>query len=134
MSDLPAPEPPTNPETEAYWQATTEDRLLFRQCADCGEISHPPRTICPDCFSENTTWIDSSGRGQIYSYTVIRQARGDYGDVTPYVLAYVELEEGPRMVTNVVECDPDTLDVGMPVEVVFDPASEDASLPRFRPV
>lgn len=133
MSDLPTPEPEVTPETEPFWEATAEGRLLLKECGDCGRVHYYPRARCPHCGSAATDWTEATGRGTVYSFSVLRQAGGDYGEATPYVLAYVELEEGPRMLTNVVDCDPETVEVGMPVEVTFDAAGEDAALPRFRP-
>ncbi|WP_042663392.1 Zn-ribbon domain-containing OB-fold protein [Haloferax sp. ATB1] len=133
MSDLPTPRPFITPETELFWSATTEERLLLRRCTDCETVYFYPRELCPDCLSEDTEWTEASGEGVIYTYTVTRQTRGPYGDATPYVLAYVELEEGPRIVTNIVECDPDDLEIGQAVEVVFDDVDDEASLYRFRP-
>lgn len=133
MSDLPAPKPAITPETEAFWAATTDGRLLLRRCTDCETVYHYPRALCPDCLSGDTEWTEASGEGVIYSYTVIRQTRGEYSDATPYVLAYVELVEGPRVMTNVVGNDPDDLEVGQAVEVVFDDVDDDASIYRFTP-
>ncbi|WP_128904748.1 Zn-ribbon domain-containing OB-fold protein [Halorubrum amylolyticum] len=132
MSDLPAPEPSITPETEEFWEATTEGRLLIRHCNDCGDAYHYPRTFCPFCGSDDTEWTES-GQGEIYAYTVTHQAGGAYGEAAPYILAYVELEEGPRVMTNIVGADPDETEIGDEVEVVFDEASESASLPRFTP-
>lgn len=133
MSDLPAPEPGITPETEQFWEATTDGRLLLKRCEDCGRVHYYPRAHCPHCGSKATDWTEASGHGTVYSFSVPRQAGGEFGGATPYVLAYVELAEGPRMLTNVVGCDPDDVAVGMPVEVAFEAASDDAALPRFRP-
>ena len=133
MSDLPTSEPATTPETEPFWEATTEGRLLLKTCGDCERPHYYPRSRCPHCGSADTDWTEASGEGNVYSFSVPRQAGGEFGDATPYVLAYVELAEGPRMLTNVVGCGPDDVEVGMPVEVAFEAAGDDAALPRFRP-
>ena len=133
MSDLPTPEPVINPETEEFWQATTEGRLLLRGCNDCGESYHYPRAICPHCFSDDTEFAEAAGTGEVYSYTVTHQAGGGYGEAAPFVLAYVELDESPRVMTNIVDVDPDDVEVGMPVEVTFDAVNDEAALFRFRP-
>lgn len=133
MSDLPTPKPEITPETEVFWDATTDGELLLRRCPDCDTVYHYPRTLCPNCLNDDTEWIEASGTGVVYSYTVTRQTRGEYGDSTPYVLAYVELEEGPRIMTNIVGCDPDDVTVGQKVKVVFDDVDEDVALYRFTP-
>jgi uncharacterized OB-fold protein len=130
---LPAPAPNVNPETRPFWDATTEGRLILRKCTACGTVNWYPRTLCPACGSFDTEWIEAAGRGTIYSFTVTRRGSGAYRDAAPYVLAYVELAEGPRMMTNIVDCDVDALQIGDPVEVVFHDTGQGAALPRFRP-
>lgn len=129
--ELPAPEPPVTPETERFWNATLEGELLLRECGECGRLYHYPRKHCPDCASSNTEWTASSGRGTVYSFTVSHQAGDEYGDATPFVLAYVELEEGPRIMTNIVNCEPDSVSIGQSVSVVFHDTGGEAALPRF---
>lgn len=130
---LPAPAPPVNPETKPFWDATSEARLLVRQCEDCQSLIWYPRAMCPECSSARTSWLQVSGRGHIYSYTVNHRGEGPYQGREPYVLAYVELDEGPRMMTNIVQADGRELAVGMPVDVVFHDTGEGSALPRFRP-
>jgi len=135
MSDeLPTPEPPITPETERFWDATGEDILLLTQCSDCGDIFHYPRVRCPHCASSETEWIEGSGKGTIYSYTVTRTTGGKYANATPFVLAYVELDEGPRVMTNIVDADLDDIEVEQRVRVTFHETDEDHRLPRFTPV
>jgi uncharacterized OB-fold protein len=130
---LPAPAPVVNPETKDYWDATAEGRLLLKRCLDCGSVIWYPRAICPDCWSLRTEWFAASGRGQVYSYTVNHRTEGAYSGAAPLVLAYVELEEGPRIMTNIVGADAADLAVGLPVQVVFHDTGEGSALPRFRP-
>lgn len=130
---LPTPAPVVNPETEAFWSATAEGRLLLPRCRACGYVIWYPRGLCPSCASTDVEWVDASGRGTIYSFTVIRRGEGAYREATPYVVAYVELDEGPRALTNVVDCDPEGLRIGQAVEVVFHDSGEGNALPRFRP-
>ena len=132
-TELPAPAPDVNPETRAYWDATAQGRLLLKRCLDCGSVIWYPRAICPDCASLRTEWFEASGRGRVYSYTTNYRGQGAYSDAGPYVLAYVELDEGPRVMTNVVGADAAGVTVGLPVEVVFHDAGDGAALPRFRP-
>jgi uncharacterized OB-fold protein len=130
---LPAPPPMINVETRAFWDATSEGKLLLPRCNACGTVIWYPRAFCPECSSFDVSWFEASGRGSIYSYTVNRRGQGDYRDLA-YVLAYVELAEGPRILTNIVECDPESVSVGQRVEVTFQLTSNGAALPRFRPV
>lgn len=133
---LPAPAPFINPEVKAFWGATAEGRLLLPRCDDCGAVFWYPRPYCPECASLRVSWIEASGRGSIYSFTVNRRGQADlaeYAAAGVYVLAYVELEEGPRVMTNVVDCDPEQVRIGQPVEVVFHDTGQGSALPRFRP-
>jgi uncharacterized OB-fold protein len=132
-AELPSPAPAVNPETQEYWAATAQGRLLLKRCLDCGSVIWYPRAFCPDCASMRTEWFASAGRGCVYSYTLNHRGQGAYQGAEPYVLAYVELDEGPRMMTNIVEAEADDLAVGLPVEVVFHDTGEGNALPRFRP-
>ena len=115
MADRKLPAPQANPETQPYWDACAAGKLLVKRCRACGEHHYYPRALCPFCFSDRTEWTEASGRGTIYSYSVMRRVP------VPYALAYVTLEEGPTMMTNIVDCDLDALRVGQAVKVVFKP-------------
>jgi hypothetical protein len=130
--DLPAPPPVINVETKPFWDATSEGKLILPRCSACQTVIWYPREFCPECSSFDIGWFEASGRGTIYSYTINRRGQGDYRDLA-YVLAYVELDEGPRVLTNIVDCDVDSVEVGQQVEVVFHPTANGAALPRFRP-
>jgi uncharacterized OB-fold protein len=132
-SDLPSPEPHVTPETVAYWEAAGDGRLLVGYCTDCGEHFFYPRRRCPLCAGADVEYVEAEGTGTVHARTIVRQAGGDYAEATPYVLAYVELDEGPRMLTNVVGADPEDVEVGDRVEVTFDAVAGDVALPRFRP-
>lgn len=134
MSELPTAAPAVNAETKPFWDATAEGRLVLPRCDGCDTLIWYPRAVCPSCHGTSTTWTECSGRGRVYSFTVTRRSQGRWGEVTPYVLAYVELDEGPRMMTNIVDCDPDEVRVDLPVEVRFDDTGEGTALPRFAPV
>jgi uncharacterized OB-fold protein len=129
---LPAPPPQINVETKAFWDATAEGKLLLPRCNACDVIIWYPKLFCAECSSFDIGWIEASGKGTVYSYTINRRGQGDYRDLA-YVVAYVELEEGPRVLTNIVDCDPESVSVGQAVQVVFHPTSNGAALPRFRP-
>lgn len=128
------PRPGVNEDSRAYWEAAGRNELVFQRCADCGVLRHPPRAICPDCLSGGIEWLRSSGRGTVHTYTITNQnhARG-FRDAVPYVLAYVELEEGVRLLTNVVGCTPDEVEIGMPVQAEFADPEALIAIPRFRP-
>jgi uncharacterized protein len=134
QSGLPVPQPEVNPETQQFWDATAAGQLLVKRCEDCDSLIWYPRSVCPECGSLRTRWQQVSGRGRIYSYTINHRGEGAYQGSAPFVLAYVELDEGPRMMTNIVEADSGGLSVGMPVEVVFHDTGAGNALPRFRPL
>jgi uncharacterized OB-fold protein len=119
------PDPNPTAETEPFWAAAKQGRLLLRRSVQTGQAHWYPRTICPFTGSA-TEWFDASGRGTIYSFSVMRRA-------TPvYVMAYVTLQEGPTMMTNIVDCDPDTISIGAAVRVTFVPTEGGFALPMFR--
>jgi len=133
---LPAPAPFVHPEVKPFWEATAEGRLVLPKCQECDTLIWYPRPFCPNCASTRVEWIAASGRGSIYSFTVNRRGQADlaaYREAGVYVLAYVELEEGPRVMTNIVDCDPDSVRIGQQVEVVFHDTGQGTALPRFRP-
>jgi uncharacterized OB-fold protein len=130
---LPATPPTVNPETATFWEATHQGRLLLTQCPSCDTVIWYPKAICVSCGGTPTAWIEASGRGTIYSFTITRRGQGPFSGASPYVLAYVELDEGPRIFTNIVDGDPESLSIGQVVEVVFHDTGEGSALPRFRP-
>jgi uncharacterized OB-fold protein len=131
MTALPAPAPVVTPETAAFWAATARGEFLVPRCNSCAGRYWYPRVLCPFCHSTDTELLAASGRGTVYSFTVVRKGGGDYATATPYVLAYVELDEGPRMMTNVITDDPEAVRIGDRVEVVFSDTGAGAALPRF---
>jgi uncharacterized OB-fold protein len=120
---IPAPKP--NAETQAFWDAAAQGRFLIRRCAACGKAHWYPRKTCPFCWSEETAWVEASGRGTIYSYSVMRRAP------EPYVVAYVTLAEGPTMLTNLVDCDFNALAIGQAVRLKFSPSEGGPPVPMF---
>jgi uncharacterized OB-fold protein len=132
-SSLPAPKPHVTADAEPYWHGAAEGRLRLRRCDACATVIWYPRPFCPVCASTATSWFDAAGTGTVYSFTVTRKGQGAYRDAGPYVLAYVELDEGPRMLTNIVGCPVDEVAVGQRVSVVFDDTGDGTALPRFRP-
>lgn len=130
------PIPPTSELTQPYWDAARRGELALQLCEGCGERPFPPRARCPSCGAPDLAWAPVSGRGTVYSYTVARRAPHPvFAAQLPLIVAIVELDEGPRMVTNLVGCDPAELEVGMAVEVRFDPIDDsDMALPVFTPI
>jgi hypothetical protein len=122
------PSPLVNVETQAFWQAAREGRLVVPQCTACGRAHWYPRAICPFCDRGTIEWRATCGRGTIYTYSVMRRAK------EPYVIAYVTLAEGPTMMTNIVDCDFDALRIGQAVEVVFMATENGPPVPMFKPV
>ncbi len=130
------PAPAASADTLPWWQAAAEHRLVVQACAACGATRHPPGPRCPCCRSADVEWRDLSGRGAVYSYTVVHQAFVPaLGDRLPYVVAAIDLDggDGVRLVSNVVDVDPVQVRIGMTVEVVWEDVGPDLALPRFRP-
>ena len=129
----PRPVPPVTPETEPFWSAAADGRLLLRECPDCDLVYHYPSALCPDCFAD-AEWRAASGTGTVYSFAIQRHLGHWPDDDLPVVFAYVELDEGPRLVTNVVDCPPEAVEIGMSVTVRFVPTDRDAvAIPVFVP-
>ena len=126
-------------ETRAYWEGCGRHELVLQRCRDCKTVQHRPRALCVTCFSDAIEHFPASGRGVVHTFTVIQQnGLPAFRDACPYVLAYVALEEGPQLMTNVVGCDPNDVEIGMQVVVEFvdteGAAAEGAlAVPRFRP-
>ncbi|MGB5758797.1 MAG: Zn-ribbon domain-containing OB-fold protein [Acidimicrobiales bacterium] len=128
------PVPIPTPETEHFWNGTKAGRLLLQRCADCDEAYFPPRPFCPRCSSRDVVVEQASGRGLLHSYVINHRPHPAFDG--PYAIAVVELDEGPRMMTNIVDCPqtPEALQLDMAVEVAFEPITDDITLPLFRPV
>lgn len=125
MTWEPRPVPDTSPETEAFWAGAADGEFLLQECNDCGHSYFYPRAFCPDCFSEDVDWTEAAGTGEVYSYAVSESVAGWPEEHLPLIVAYVELDEGPRVMTNVVDCDPADVEVGTAVEVRFEETDED---------
>lgn len=125
----PAPDDSTRP----YWEAARDERLVMQRCDACGSMQYPPDLVCNNCQSADRHFEEVSGRGTVYSHAVYTRSFSA-GFEAPYVLALVDLEDHPelRMLTNIVETDPEKVEIGMPVEVVFESRGE-WKIPQFRP-
>ncbi|HWP43730.1 MAG TPA: Zn-ribbon domain-containing OB-fold protein [Blastocatellia bacterium] len=133
MTEYVGPLPKPDNDSAEYWDAARRHKLVLQQCIECQRFRFYPRSVCPHCLSDRFEWRPASGRGKVYSFTVIHRAPAQaFRDRVPYVLALVELEEGVRMMTNIVECDPDTVRIGESVEVTFDDVTDEVTLPKFR--
>lgn len=128
--DLPTPEG----DTVEFWEAARDGRLLIKRCEDCGAFSYYPRPFCPECWSEQVVWHQASGDATLYTWSVIyNNDQPPFKERVPYVAAVVDLAEGPRMMTNVVDTPFEELAVGMPLRVTFMPISDDYTIPVFVP-
>ncbi len=127
MSERTYTDPAINLETEPYWAAAKDGKLMLKRCNACGEPHFYPRSLCPHCGSTDVDWLESTGKGTIYSYSVMRRAK------IPYAIAYVTLDEGVTMLTNIVEADFDALGIGQAVQVAFRETEGGQALPVFRP-
>ena len=135
MAERKKPLPTISGETRAYWDACRKGELLLQRCDSCRQYQFYPRGICANCWSGDVQWVKSSGKGTVWTFTVTRQNRTPgFAEEVPYVLALVELDEGVKMFSNVVDCDPDQVRIGMPVEVTFVRATDQVSVPYFKPV
>ncbi len=123
MRKIPAPR--VLPESLPFWQAADEGRYLVKKCNSCGQVHHYPRDICPFCLSADTVWQDSPGTGVVYSFSTMGQ-----GDAA-YTMAYVTLDEGVTVMTNLVDCDPSQVAIGQKVRVVFTPTEGGHAVPLF---
>ena len=121
--------------SRSYWEATKRHELVLQKCQECGHCRYPPGEICPSCLSDRLKWVKTSGRGIVYTWTVFHQLyHPAFEQEIPYAVVAVELDEGPRLLTNLVDCKVEAITMGMPVEVIFDDVTDEITLPKFRPV
>jgi uncharacterized OB-fold protein len=131
--DRPLPVP--QPESDFYWEKAKAHELWLRKCNACDNVYFYPRNICPMCFSRDVTWLQASGRGKLHTFGIVeRGPTPAFRDHVPYIVALVDLEEGPRMPTNLVgvEANKDAVQIGMAVEVTFDDVTDEITLPKFK--
>ena len=140
--NVPAFDPPRHDRTRPhatelsapFWEGTRGGVLLVQRCDECGTWRWTPQLACPRCWSEATTWAEASGRGTLYSYTIVHRSIDPSRFETPYVLAVVKLSEGPHMLTNLVDCPLDEIEVDMPVAVRFERLDDEFTVYPFTPV
>ena len=129
---LPIPDPVTRP----FWDSLKARAIQLQRCSGCARFIYYPRNVCPSCLGGDLVWTPISGRGVVHAFTIPhRHPNPAFGSTVPYVVALVELEEGPRMLSNLMEVDPtpEAVTVGMSVEIVYEDVSDDVTLPKFRP-
>ena len=121
-------------ESEAFWQGCAEGRLLIQRCNACGHHQFYPRVLCTACSGADIAWHEASGSGRVKSFTIIRRAVTEaYAGDVPYIVALIELTEGPTLMSNVVGCEVEDVCIGMNVAVCFDRRTEEISVPVFAP-
>jgi uncharacterized protein len=133
--ERPLPHPMT-PEAKPYWDGLRQQKLMLPRCRACGRAFFYPRVLCPRCHAPDIEWVQSSGRGRLHSFGIVYQTISKAFKVkAPYVLAMVELEEGPRLMSNLINIvpDPRRIRCDMPVEVVFERLTDEVTLPLFQP-
>ena len=134
MFAIEKPLPRPSEDSAPFWAAAWRGELCMQRCGDCGHIRFPPALLCARCLSERCEWVRLSGRGTVYSWIVVHQSQHPaFNADVPYNVAIVQLEEGPRLHTNLVGCANEAIRIGMPVEVVFEKVSDDTALVKFRP-
>lgn len=134
MFAIEKPLPRPTEDSAPYWEAAQRGELRMQRCGECEHVRFPPALLCPRCWSERTEWVRLSGRATVFSWIVVHQSQHPaFNADTPYNVTIVELEEGPRLHTHLIDCAHDQIRIGMPVEVVFEKVNDEVTLPKFRP-
>ena len=128
------PLPHIDEESRPWWEALQRHELYVQRCRGCGAMRFHPRAQCPECLSPQTEWIRSSGHGKVYTFTATYQNQvPGFRESLPYLMAWVELDEGVKMLTNIIDCKPEQVRIDMPVEVVYEDVTPEVTLAKFRP-
>ena len=128
------PTPVPNTDNDGFWEGCRHHELRLQRCRGCGTIRHHPRPMCPNCTSLEYEWMRASGRGTVYTFTIVHgPTLPVFQAGAPYNVAVIQLDEGPYLVSNVIDCPVDQLCIGLRVVVSFEDVSEVLTLPRFRP-
>jgi len=131
--DYKKPLPHLDEENRWFFEACARHQLVLQKCSSCGTVRFYPRALCPSCMSSKTDYLRASGRGRVYTFTVTYQNQAPgFRDELPYVMAYVELDEGPRILTNIINTPPGEVTIDLPVEVVFEDIDENLAIPKFQ--
>lgn len=137
MADYQKILPVPNDETQPFWDSLKQHKMKLPRCKNCSQYHMYPRSHCPNCFSWDIEWVEASGKGKLYTYAIQYRPQGPgFQDEVPYITALVQLDEGPRLMTNLVEveADPAKLKCDSPVEIVYDDVTDEITLAKFRPV
>jgi uncharacterized OB-fold protein len=130
--DKPLPVP--TPESKPFWDYCKQHELRMQKCTQCGHIRNPEAEVCPHCQSRKFDWAKLSGRGKVYSFGIVHYVYNPaFAKDIPYVVASIELEEGPRMLSNITGCKPEDVKINQPVVVYFEDVTEEFALPKFKP-
>jgi uncharacterized OB-fold protein len=133
--DLVKPLPVPTSWSQPFWYASKKHRLVLKKCSKCGFIDHPPYMFCTSCHADEHEWVEASGKATLAAYAInMFGVPFPFWADLPYVVAMIDLPEGPRMISNIVECNHDKLENGMELEVVFDYVTDEITLPKWRPV
>lgn len=133
MGEYKKPLPVIDNDSKVFWEACNNEQFMIQQCMDCSKMIFYPRIICPNCISDQMEWKQASGKGRIYSFTIARRpAAPSFSEEVPYVVAIVELDEGVRLMTNIINTPIESVRCDMEVEVIFEKVSEDIRLPKFQ--
>lgn len=128
------PLPHIDEESRPFFEALQRHELYVQKCRECGDLRYHPRALCTNCLSSRTEWLRARGTGKIYTFTVTYQNQSaGFRESLPYVMAWVELDEGVKMLTNIIDCPPEQVKIGMPVEVAFEDVTPEVTLTKFRP-
>ena len=134
MTAIAKPLPQPGPDMVPFFEAARRHQLVVQRCGGCGVLRFPARAICSRCLSRDATWVPVAGRGTVFSFAVMHQAvHPGFAAEVPYAVVVVQLDEGPRLLSNVVDCSVGEIRIGMPVDVTFDDVTPDVTLPKFRP-
>jgi len=134
VSDYAKPIPTPSEDSRPYWEAVRNHELKLQQCRECSAFRFPPAEVCSECTADAYDWQPVSGKGRVFSFVIYYRAyHPGFRDELPYVVAVIELDEGPRMLSNVIGCKPEEVRCDMPVAVTFEDITDEASLPRFQP-
>jgi uncharacterized OB-fold protein len=129
------PLPIPDQDSEPYWKALKNHSLTLQQCSKCNRLRFYPRAFCTHCFSSEFEWVTTSGKGNIHTFSVIfRPGMASFRKEAPYILGLIDLEEGVRMMSNIIDCAVEEVYIGMPVTVVYDDVTSEVTLPKFRPI
>ncbi|MBI2370786.1 MAG: OB-fold domain-containing protein [Deltaproteobacteria bacterium] len=134
MSEVVIDLPVLDPDSKPFWESCRRHEMALQRCAACGQFRFPPRVTCPHCLSEEYTWTPVRGRGTVYTFVTFHHVyHKAWADKAPYNVSMIELEEGPRLWSNVVGIAPEEVTVGMPVEIFYEDVTDEVALPKFRP-